>query len=131
MIKLFADELCWQFREEHPEEWKTFGCGPGWLGDLLVPDKIYGISVKEACRIHDWYTRFWDAKPSESDRAMIDRIFKWNMLRIIAPKVKDEELLLKCLKRVQLYYWAVRTFGGPSYWEERNPATQYKTVEVK
>ena len=30
------------------------GCGSKGLGGWLVPDTLYGLSVTEACNIHDW-----------------------------------------------------------------------------
>ena len=29
------------------------GCGDGWR-DRIVPDTMYGLSIRPACQIHDW-----------------------------------------------------------------------------
>ena len=70
-VKLYAHPECWLFRKNNPEEFKSFGCGPGGAGDKLVPDTMYGLDVSNACRIHDWYYRFYpentkDYKPYPS-----------------------------------------------------------------
>ena len=72
-IQLFADPECWKFQKEHPDEFATFGCGPGGIGDWFVPDTIWFLNIKPACQIHDWYYRFQPGA-SEEDRAAADRI---------------------------------------------------------
>jgi len=124
-VRLYADPLCWEFKEEHPEEFESYGCGPGGIGDLLVPDTVYGLSIRDACRIHDWgYRHCPDA--TEEDRKYNDRVFRNNALRIVQGNTKSAILRWLRFRRVQTYYRMVRIFGGPAYWEERNPEFTYK-----
>lgn len=119
MIKLYAHPECWIFREKHPEEFASFGCGPGGAGDKLVPDTMYGLDISNACRIHDWYYRFYPENTEEA-RAMADRIMKNNLLRIVEAKTRNKFLLWLRRRRCKTYYWMVREFGASSYFNDRN-----------
>jgi hypothetical protein len=129
-MKLFAPPEYWNFDESIRESW---GCGPGGWGDLLVPDKILGMDVKIACQIHDYYYRHWP-DPSEDARYMADRIFKFNMLRILANNYIDKPLnkfsLLFFLRRrlIRRYYLAVRNYGGPAWHDERNSEEDFREL---
>ena len=128
-VELFADKECWEFKERFPDEFKSYGCGPGGIGDFLVPDTVYGLSIKEACRIHDWGYRHckW---ASEEDRARHDRIFLNNMLRIIDAKTNLYILRQLRAYRCYAYYIAVRKFGARSYWCERNNNEELGVVNI-
>jgi len=119
MTKLFADQECWEFKKKFPDEFKSYGCGPGGVGDFLVPDTIYGLSVRDACRIHDFGYRH-SSVSSEEDRKKHDRILRNNCLRIVNDHTKYRILKMLRYRRVKTYYMAVRFFGSPAYWEERN-----------
>ena len=47
-MKLEMTPNCRDFRIWHAKEWHTFGCGPGGLGDWVVPDTMWGLRVTEA-----------------------------------------------------------------------------------
>lgn len=126
-MKLFACPECWLFAEEHPEDFASFGCGPGGLGDRLVPDTMYGLDISDACRIHDWYYRFYPENTEEA-RAMADRVLKNNLLRIVREKTKSSILLWLRERRCQTYYIMVRNFGAPAFFEERNSETELREV---
>ena len=118
-IRLYAEPECWEFRDAYPDDWKYFGCGPGDIGDYLVPDNILGVSVREACRVHDWYYRFFEGN-TEEDRRMADRIFFNNMTKIIRG-AGGRWLLVRLRCRIALvYYRSVVTYGANSFWESRN-----------
>lgn len=51
-VNLIAPASYWQATKEDIDN-LTGGCGPGDAGDLIVPDKILGVSILEACKIHD------------------------------------------------------------------------------
>ena len=93
------------------------GCGTAGLGDFLVPDTIWGLSVREACRIHDWMYVFGE---TIADKDEADRVFLNNMLRLI--QARNSCRLLTGLRRVRArtYYRAVRMFGGPAFWRGKN-----------
>jgi len=118
-VKLYAEPECWLFREKNPKEYKSFGCGPGGAGDKLVPDTMYGLDISEACRVHDWYYRFYPGN-TEEDRKMADRVMKNNLLRIVKANTSNGFLLWLRRRRCHTYYIMVRNFGATSYFEERN-----------
>ncbi len=85
---------------------KTGGCGPGKLGDYLVPDNLFGESIFLACRIHDWmYFEVLTAR----DKFWADLVFLVNMVLI----VNDGEFWDPArLKMAMKYYIAVSFLGG-------------------
>ena len=84
----------------------TGGCGPGELGDALVPDTAWGESLFLACQIHDWM--YWKAQ-EEEDRKIADRVFLYNMLELIE---FDRNLFDRARRyRAMTYYAAVREHG--------------------
>jgi len=123
-VKLFASEKCWEFKFRHPDVFNSYGCGPGGIGDWLVPDTIYGLSIKPACQIHDWYYRF-QRGDSEEDRKKADKIFLTNMLQIVNER---GNFLIKKLRRrrAKTYYKAVRWLGAAAYFSERSTKEQFK-----
>lgn len=96
---------------------KTGGCGPGWLGDLLVPDDLLGESVFLACRIHDW---MYGEGESMEDKKIADRVFHWNMTVLIQETPHTGETENSLLDHARLgisdkYYQAVYYGGGSAF----------------
>ena len=84
------------------------GCGPRGLVGKIIPDKLLGVSIHEACNIHDQrYLRGGVAwKRVKADREFLD-----NMLKEIEKKSKSK--ILKGMRKISayLYYLGVRWFG--------------------
>ena len=88
------------------------GCGPGRLGDKLVPDRIMGINVKPACAVHDYMYYMAERDESEKTRQLADLYFLLNMLIIIRKESKS-----RILRRMRMfiavgYFDAVDIGGG-------------------
>lgn len=102
------------------------GAGPDNFA-WLVPDTMYGLSITEAANIHDYmysplYTPWSDETKKEADRVFLN-----NMIRIINNASKWLRWLR--LRRAHTYYNAVKYFGGPYYWHNKNmPSTLSKTA---
>ena len=126
-LELFADADCWDFKRDFVDEFESYGCGPGGLGDFLVPDTVWGLSIRDACRVHDWgYRHCKDA--SEDDRARHDRILRNNSQRIVDANTKFKVLKRLRYIRVNTYYKMVRAFGSTAYWSERNKPQEMQPV---
>jgi hypothetical protein len=103
----------------------TGGCGPGGLGDFLVPDRLdwpwpWGLSIKKACRIHDY---MYHVGETRADKKLADEVFLNNMIRIINNARKTwfgRQRFKQRLKRAEAYYYAVHRFGGPAYWKGKD-----------
>jgi len=111
----FAPESYWLASREVRDQ-VTNGCGPkGWKVDL-VPDTIWGLSIKEECQIHDW--EYAVAPPTIEAKDSADRTFLNNILR----KVEYVGGWLKWLRRRRAvtYYETVHLFGGPAFWTGKN-----------
>lgn len=89
------------------------GCGPGGLGDYLVPDTLWGLSVRKACNIHDWEYHFGK---TQQDKKVADENFLDNMIRLIQAANGWRVLMWLRKRRARKYYKAVRDYGGPFYW---------------
>jgi hypothetical protein len=129
-VKLYAEQECWDFMESHPDEFASFGCGPGWLGDILVPDTMYFLNISMACKIHDWYYRFYPENTEEA-RQLADSVFKNNLLRIVRAKTSNRFLLWLRERRCRTYYSMVRFSGGPAFYDERNEDEVFKEVDTE
>jgi hypothetical protein len=115
-MKLQMHLDCKWFKEKYPEEWKKFGCGPGGTGDYLVPDTMWGLDISEACRIHDWYYRFYTDR-SVAGKLLADDLMKYNCSQIIrAGSTCWLTLKLREL-RARTYYFMVTRFGQGA-WDE-------------
>jgi hypothetical protein len=113
---LIADIECWKFKRENPEEWATFGCGPGGVGDILVPDTMWGLNISEACRVHDWYYRFYYDR-SASGKMLADELMLQNTRWII--KMESDSRTLKYLRNVRAKtYYVMVSHCGQSSWDD-------------
>jgi len=88
------------------------GCGSSKAKFDFVPDTILGLSVKEACNIHDWMYSFGS---NLADKEQADRVMLNNCLRII--NTKGGVLMRWRRVRAKEYHLSVKYFGGPAYWE--------------
>lgn len=96
------------------------GCGAG-ITRWLVPDTLWGLNVRRACCIHDWMYAVGAA--DEAGREEADRVLLNNCLRLIeTARVGWWGRLLAPLRRYRAvtYYNAVRAYGGPAYWANKN-----------
>jgi hypothetical protein len=147
-VKLFIPE---EYRDHYNELVRTntldeflghkAGCGPGGLGDYLVPDKLFGvISIVEACKIHDY---MYKVEMDLEGKKRADRIFLNNMVRIIVAMTSpdedgfaiDEAKIMEkrreaCLAESRTYYTMVKWFGGPAFWKGKNKDTEYVEIEL-
>lgn len=132
-VKLYGSLACWNFAADYPDEFKSYGCGPGGVGDWFVPDTMYGLDVSPACRNHDFDYRHGEGA-DESLRQEYDETLKDNCVRLIrAAYLKNKNVISKRiyklrLRRAKFYYVMVRDFGGPAYWDSRHEEKQSSEV---
>jgi len=94
------------------------GCGTGGWKGFLVPETMWGLDIREACNIHDW---MYLAGETIADKDEADRVFLNNLLRLIESGSRWEWLAALRRRRALKYYEAVRVFGGPAFWNGKNP----------
>ncbi|QXE85952.1 hypothetical protein KP003_16555 [Geomonas nitrogeniifigens] len=96
------------------------GCGPGgWKFDI-IPDTVLGLSIKEACNIHDWdYT----VGLTDADKHAADQRFKRNCLAMVNNARGFWAVVLRYHRRLRVeeYYQAVRLFGDDAFWANKKP----------
>ena len=93
------------------------GCGTGWNAKI-VPDTIYGLSIKPSCCIHDYMYEVGIADNRGKEEA--DRVFLNNLTRQIMAHKKWYYPTKLALLRAKTYYNTVKYFGGDAYWENKN-----------
>lgn len=91
----------------------TNGCGAAGAKFDFVPDRIYGLRITEACRIHDWmYMEGIDIE----DKDKADRSFLNNLLRLIYLRSANKFTRFLRNRRAVKYFEAVQNLGGPAFW---------------
>lgn len=118
-MKLYAVPKCWEFQKNFPEEFESYGCGPGGVGDWFVPDTVYGLSINPACKVHDWDYRHSEGA-SNGHRKACDERLKKNMFLLVVVGTTFWLLRRLRLTRCRFYYLMVRMFGKQAYWNQRN-----------
>jgi len=123
-------EYPWGYKEGLATEVNN-GCGPeGWKGKI-IPDTIYGISIKEACKIHD-YEYFIGKTLKDKERA--DKRFLKNMKLIFEHKANCSKIfnpsrgigayiyyskILNTLRGIRAYiYYKSVVLAGREYFEK-------------
>lgn len=106
MIELFTPK-------DFPSGYKSNGCGSGWSA-RIIPNTIYGVSILEACRRHDY---MYGVGKTIEDKEEADRVFLNNMLRLVEAKKGWWFPHSLARRRALKYYEAVLNFGGPAFWE--------------
>ena len=114
-MKLYAPPLYWSLSPEGKADLCN-GCGAKGFG-WMVPDSMWLLDISEACDIHDF---MYAVGVDESDREEADRVFLNNLLRIIEANTRYNWLKLLRKRRAAKYYHAVRCFGGPAFWKNKN-----------
>jgi len=86
-------------------------CGPGILGDLIIPDNWFGwYNFERACVVHDkCYAT------CGKTRAECDDEFLRDMLEICARLTPNSYWKNHCEGMVYIYYKAVKSFGQGAY----------------
>ena len=98
-----------------PADYKSNGCGSGWLAKL-IPNTIYGISVREACRRHDWS---YEVGKTQKDKDLGDVQFLLNLLTIINNVDKWYYPTKLARLRATDYYSAVVDHGYDAFWNDK------------
>lgn len=114
---LYAPEEYWRLTRCDREA-LTNGCGTKGLVGILVPDSLLGLDISAACDIHDY---MYFAGYGIAGKETADRTFLNNVLRIIAVESTAGTLVITIRRWLAMrYYKAVRDFGGPAFWEDKN-----------
>lgn len=115
----YSDSYC----DATDEERGTCCNGCGAKGGIDVPDTIYGLSVTDACNVHDW--DYQHGKTAE-DKAKADRYMFFNILIIIESQTSFVGRLLKPLRRRRalFYYECVVACGHKAFWEGKEVPAQ-------
>ena len=128
LAELYAPAKYWDLTPEVKRKLVN-GCGTGgWLGKI-VPETIYGLSVKAACNIHDY---MYHVGETMADKEEADNVFLNNMIRIIDANTRYWFMRRLRYNRARVYYEAVEHFGGPAFWSEKNEAgTMYLSLQAE
>jgi hypothetical protein len=115
---LFRNPVSWDaFTPDERAEF-TGGCGPGGIGDKLVPDTVWGLSIFEACQRHDFAYHFGT---TGEDKARADYDFLRNMFAIIDARSKFKVVAFARRRRALKYFEAVWYGGHGAFAKKEKP----------
>lgn len=97
-----------------PDDYKSNGCGAENARFDFVPDSIYFVNIKPACKLHDYA---YLVGKSNEDKEKADREFLNNLLRIVNNVDKWYYPTALARRRALKYYEAVKHFGGSAFWD--------------
>lgn len=86
------------------------GCGPGKLGDKIIPDKVLFLNIKPACYIHD--CRYSDLSKPES-KYLADIELFINADKIV--RLNSNWLTRLIRRRILLVYLNAVDYGGSKF----------------
>ncbi len=103
-----------KFPSPYMDEFKSY-CGAGeGIGDLIVPEKLFGLKISPACFVHD---NMWDnAEPTWKYFHFSNSIFLSNMIAIIETQSSSSILKHMRMYRAVTYFNAVDTIGNRIFW---------------
>ena len=120
--EMYGDQPCSFFDATNEQiQQYTNGCGSG-SGEKYVPDKLLGLSIRNACLIHDWMYAFG---ASTEDKKRADFVFLNNMIRIIESRNGFFLLKKARLYLARVYYMTVKYLGGPYFWDSKNSDDEF------
>ena len=85
------------------------GCGPKGIWGKFIPDGLLGVSINEACNVHDDQ---YSSGRTKEDRRLADQGFLDNMLHEVGSRQGIKVLKLARKALAYTYYFSVRVFGG-------------------
>lgn len=100
-----APDSWWQLSPEEQIALSN-GCGPRAI-EPIVPDKLWGLSIEPACRIHDYMYR----ADVDCDKWTADYTFLHNLIELI--EEGSWWLRIPRLHVALSYFKLVRKFGEP------------------
>ena len=109
--QIYAPTSFWSI----PPDLRLGGCGAGKLGDILIPDTLWGLNVTLMCKIHD---HMYSIGITEEDRSDADRTLRNNLMKWVDYNTNSYVLKWLRTRRAEKYYLAVRIFGGPAFWNK-------------
>jgi len=124
---LWAPEDYWSLTESERAE---FRCGPGrGILEKLIPDVwrvgfpiVRPLCVTPACQIHD---HCYGTGPDTIEwKEVSDRAFRNNLIRLVENAGGPRAIVWMRLRKCNIYYMAVRDFGGPAFWAGRNKESE-------
>lgn len=126
MPKLYAPITYWETKKQLPDVLKETCNGCGAKKGIDVPDTFWGLSVTEACNIHDW---MYKIGVTRADKLFADAMFRMNISLIIDSNSNIVTAMLRH-SRASKYYTAVTLWGDTAYWVDK-PLNAYMNITYK
>jgi len=93
----------------------------------LIPDRIWGLKITEACNIHDWEYREDMGRGKEK----ADKTFKQNMYYLISKGLQWGWLVRRRRARANIYYRIVTSKAGKKYYNKMKKLTTIATFKLE
>jgi hypothetical protein len=110
-FEMFAPKTYWQASPEEIGR-KAGGCGPGEIGDWLVPDDFLGDPVRPPCEVHDW---MYGEGETEEDKKWADLLL---LINLVLAVIRDPGKLDFARLRMAMDYYEAVHFGGKDAFEK-------------
>lgn len=138
----YAVKLCAHYNYPRANAWQHLavcnGAGPRRFGGL-VPDTFWGLCITESADNHDW-DYGWGQTIQDKQEA--DRTFRNNMQRQAEAlrayeagqnpgwlrRKYNEYRHLRRLEMIEVYFKAVDTCGGSSFWDKEYVGFSWKDI---
>jgi hypothetical protein len=101
-----------------PDSERDASCGCGTKKSWMVPDSMWGLSIKQVCCIHDYD---YSKGKTQGDRERADYRFLRNLMETIdrAPGFWNSLMRMPRRRRALKYYEAVNRFGDEAFWANK------------
>ena len=106
------------YRNATDKERAAYCNGCGARGGMPVPKTFWGLSMVDACNVHDWD---YQHGATLADKQTADRFMLFNMLIIIEAQTGWYQTALKLMRRrrAMKYYEAVTMLGSKAFWANK------------
>lgn len=111
-MKLYAPIGYWDLSQEEKDK-VCNGCGAA--GGIKVPDSFLGLSIKDACNIHDY---MFSIGKTYGDFMFSNAMFLLNMVSII---LSNSNWLMSPIRMsyASKYFIVVAMYGDKAFWEKK------------
>jgi len=102
------------------------GCGA--KGGVNVPDTFWGLTITEACNIHDW---MFSKGKTIGDYYFSNAMFFWNMTAIVVNESNRFMMLLRAERALKYFLGVMFSKGRKAFWKKKNGTNDSITITYK
>ena len=120
-MNLYAPTIYWRLTTEQKSNICN-GCGA--KGGTNVPDSLVGVSINEACNIHDY---MFSIGKTKGDFLFSNAMFMMNMTSLILSQSNWVMTVLR-MSYASKYFLAVAMYGEKAYWVGKKKSESFQVT---